>query len=114
MLAGCYQLGYEAGRYISLERLIEENKERYYETLESSSQGSHEAKHDSWPLVNFLLYVLKLAYGEFERRMWQKGVKGEETEVGEVLKHVADFKKVYDLEYDPGGWYPGDEGAERR
>ena len=29
-----YQLGFEVGRYISLERLIEQNKERYYETLE--------------------------------------------------------------------------------
>ncbi len=28
-----YHLGFEVGRYISLERLIEENKERYYETL---------------------------------------------------------------------------------
>jgi len=30
-------LGFEVGRYISLERLIEQNKERYYETL---GQGS--------------------------------------------------------------------------
>ena len=54
MLAGCYQLGYEVGRYISLERLIEENKERYYETLEASSQRWHGAKHEPWPLINFL------------------------------------------------------------
>ncbi len=27
------QLGYEVGRYISLERLVEQNKERYYEKL---------------------------------------------------------------------------------
>lgn len=39
LLVGCYQLGYEVGRHISLERLIEENKERYYETLEASSKG---------------------------------------------------------------------------
>jgi|GEM_PF-2348759 len=30
----CYHLGYEVGRYISRERLIEQNKERYYETFE--------------------------------------------------------------------------------
>ena len=42
-------LGIEVGRYISIERLIEENKERYYETLEQSSQGWHEGKHDPWP-----------------------------------------------------------------
>lgn len=41
LLLQCYQMGYEVGRYISLERLIEENKDRYYETLEQSSQGWH-------------------------------------------------------------------------
>ena len=33
LLLQCYHLGYEVGRYISLERLIEQNKDRYYETL---------------------------------------------------------------------------------
>jgi Fic family protein len=33
LLLNCYEFGFEVGRYISLERLIEENKERYYETL---------------------------------------------------------------------------------
>lgn len=51
-----------------------------------------------------------LVLGTIERKVWRKGVEGEETEVGEVLKHAADFKKVYDLEYDPGGWYPADAG----
>jgi hypothetical protein len=49
-----------------------------------------------------------LVLGTIEKRVWQQGVKGEETEAGGILKHVADFKKVYDLEYDPGGWYPAD------
>ena len=38
-LLQCYHLGFEVGRYISLERLIEQNKERYYETLKLSSDG---------------------------------------------------------------------------
>lgn len=69
LLLQCYQLGYEVGRYISLERTIEENKERYYETLEESSQGWHEGKHDPWPYINYLLYTLKVAYREFEERV---------------------------------------------
>lgn len=85
LLVGCYQLGYEVGRYISLERFIEENKERYYETLEASSQRWHEAKHDPWPLINFLLYILKLAYGEFGRRVGQTASpKGAKTEMIEA------------------------------
>jgi Fic family protein len=81
LLLGCCHLGYEVGRYISLERLIEENKERYYETLHASSQGWHEGKHDPWPYVNYLLYILKTSYAEFESRLGQvaqpKGAKAE-------------------------------------
>lgn len=69
LLLQCYHLGFEVGRYISLERTIEENKERYYETLEQSSQGWHEGKHDPWPFINYLLYILKVAYREFEERV---------------------------------------------
>jgi Fic family protein len=71
LLLQCYHLGYEVGRYISLERLIEQNKERYYETLERSSEGWHEGKHQPWPYVNFVLHTLKTAYREFEERVGQ-------------------------------------------
>lgn len=57
-LLGCYHCGLEAGRYISLERLIEQNKERYYEVLEQSSARWHEGRHDPWPTMNFLLFIL--------------------------------------------------------
>ena len=52
-LLACYHCGIEAGRYISLERIIEDNKERYYEVLEQSSQRWHDGKHDPWPTLNF-------------------------------------------------------------
>lgn len=96
LLLGCYHLGYEVGRYISLERLIEENKERYYETLEASSQGWHEGKHDSWHLINFLLYILKQAYGEFEGRVNQTASpKGAKTELVEAA--VESMKSSFTL-----------------
>jgi Fic family protein len=68
-LLQCHRLGYEVGRYVSLERLVEENKARYYETLELSSQGWHEGKHDPWPYINFVLSILKAAYREFAERV---------------------------------------------
>lgn len=81
LLLQCYHLGYEVGRYISLERVIEENKDRYYETLEESSQGWHDGTHDPWPYINYLLDILKAAYREFEERVRQtsspKGAKAE-------------------------------------
>jgi len=69
LLLQTYQLGFEVGRYISLERLIEQNKDRYYETLEASSHRWHEGKNDPWPYLNFLLYIIKSAYKEFESRV---------------------------------------------
>lgn len=66
-------VGYEVCRYISLERLIEQNLERYYETLEIGSQGWHQARHDPWPYISYLLFILKEAYGEFDERMEELG-----------------------------------------
>ena len=84
LLLQCYHLGYEVGRYISLERLIEQNKERYYETLELSSQRWHEGRHDPWPYINYLLFILKAAYREFEERVGQiKSPRGTKTELVE-------------------------------
>ena len=74
-------LGCEVGRYISLERLIEDNKERYYETLEQSSLGWHEGRHTPWPYINYLLFIIKAAYKEFEQRLGKlESRKGEKTE----------------------------------
>ena len=62
-----------------MERLIEEHKERYYETLEQSSQGWHEGRHDPWPYIGFILFILDQAYKEFEKRVGEtaspKGAK---------------------------------------
>ncbi|MCJ7832833.1 MAG: Fic family protein, partial [Deltaproteobacteria bacterium] len=87
-LLHCYHLGYEVGRYISLERIIEENKERYYETLDQSSQGWHEGRHDPWPYIIYILYILKTAHKEFESRLERiKSPRGEKT--GIVLQAIS-------------------------
>lgn len=91
-----YHLGYEVGRYISLERLIEQSKDRYYETLEQSSSGWHEGKHDPWPYIGYLLYVLRDAYKEFERRVGQEQPsKGAKAEL--VLQAIASQKEQFRL-----------------
>jgi Fic family protein len=99
-LLACYHSGLEVGRYISLERLIEENKERYYEVLEQSSQRWHEGKHDPWPAMNFLLFVLTQACREFEQRVCQlKSPRGEKTEsvLAAIGRQISSFR-VADLQ----------------
>ncbi len=93
-LLACYHCGIEAGRYTSLERLVEENKERYYEVLEQSSQRWHEGKHDPWPALNFLLFILTQACKEFERRVGQlKSPRGEKTALVEeaLARQTGEF-----------------------
>lgn len=99
LLLTCYHVGIEVGRYVSLERLIEDNKERYYETLELSSKGWHEGRHDPWPYIGFLLFIIKQAYDEFEKRASQIAVpRGGKTALVEaaIRQQVGEFS-VSDL-----------------
>ncbi len=66
-LLALYQHGYEVGRYVSLERIVEESQADYYEALRVSSQGWHEGRHDLIPWLNYFLPVLKRAYRELEK-----------------------------------------------
>ena len=94
LLQQCYHLGFEVGRYVSLERLIEQNKERYYETLEQSSEDWHQGKHDPWPYINYMLFILKTAYREFEERIGQvKAPRGEKTKL--VIRAINQSPEIF-------------------
>lgn len=65
-----YQAGYEVGRYVSLELVVEQTKESYYDTLFRSSQGWHEGRHSLVPWWEYFIGVMLLgAYREYERRV---------------------------------------------
>jgi len=64
-----YAAGYEVGRYISLERIIEQTKETYYEALRQSSERWDVGQHDLTPWHQYSLGVLVYAYREFEERV---------------------------------------------
>lgn len=48
-----YHFDYQVGRYISLERIFEESREGYYETLEKSFQKWHQGEHNILPWVTY-------------------------------------------------------------
>lgn len=89
-----YHFDCAVGRYISLERIFEESKESYYETLEASSQGWHEGQHDIAPWLGYFWGALLRAYKEFEERVGQiehgRGAKGDRVRA-EVLKRALPF-----------------------
>ena len=70
-LLALYQHGYDVGRYISLERLVEETRDDYYDVLQRSSTGWHEGRHDLFPWLNYFLTIVRGAYREFEDRVGQ-------------------------------------------
>jgi len=53
-----YREGYNVGRYISLEKLVEDTKEGYYETLGKASRGWHEGTHDASAWMEYFLGVM--------------------------------------------------------
>lgn len=61
-----YQSGYEVGRYVSLERLVNEARAGYYDSLQASGIGWHDGQHTIRPWLEYLLGILVAAYREFE------------------------------------------------
>ena len=64
-----YRAGYFVGKYISIEKLIVDSKETYYEALQESSIGWHEGKNEYLPFVRYVLGIVSAAYREFASRV---------------------------------------------
>ena len=64
-----YQHSYIVGKYISLEKLVEENKQTYYEALQESSTGWNAGSNNCLPFLQYLLGIVLKAYREFENRV---------------------------------------------
>lgn len=89
-----YHFDYVVGRFISLERIFEESKESYYDTLKASSQDWHEAAHTTAPWLDYFWGALLRAYKEFEERVGTiergRGAKGDRVR-SEILKRQRPF-----------------------
>ena len=89
-----YHAGHNVGRYISLERIIEESKETYYEALEASSRQWHDGTHDPLPWMTYFWGTLVRAYREFEERVGTvRGGRGSKTDLVEraVARRTSPF-----------------------
>ena len=85
-----YRTNYIVGKYISIEKIIEQSKETYYEALQASSFQWHENENDYVPFVKYMLGVIVAAYREFENRvdvMITKGYSKPER-VAEAIKQT--------------------------
>ena len=64
-----YKANYMVGKYISIEKIIEETKDNYYDTLEKSSTNWHNNENDYSYFVEYYLGILLNAYKEFDSRI---------------------------------------------
>jgi Fic family protein len=93
------------GKYISLERIIEQSKETYYEALQKSSKRWHDARHDIEPWLYYFLGTINSAYREFGQRVGSiKSPRGAKTElvIQAINSQMAEFS-ISDIERDCPG-----------
>lgn len=91
-----YRQGYEVARYISIERIIENTKDSYYETLEESSKDWHAGNHYALPFMTYYLSTLLAAYDEFENRA-DILIKPRGTKTEMVISAINRFKGEFTI-----------------
>ena len=86
-----YRAGYIVGKYISLEKLISDSKESYYEALGDSSAGWHEGENDYIPFIRYMLGVILAAYRDFGSRVETLIAKGlsKPGRVREIIRNTT-------------------------
>lgn len=85
-----YRAGYVVGKYISIEKLIENTKDSYYECLQQSSKGWHENANDYESFVQYMLGIVTAAYREFSSRVKLITAEGmsKPDRVREIIKNT--------------------------
>lgn len=73
--------GFEVGRYISLESLIEQRKEDYYAVLGRCSVGWHSGENEIIPWWNFFLGIVRSAYQGLEEQVASAPVRRGKSEL---------------------------------
>lgn len=99
-----YKAGYLVGKYISIEKLIEETRESYYDSLSKSSKNWHTNKNKYSCFVEYMLGVILAAYKEFAERVEyvaDKKMKAAERIAVVFIRSVAPINKAYIMEKCP-------------
>lgn len=78
--------GYTVGRYVSLEQVVAESADAYYQALLESTHGWHEDTADPWPWLSYFTDVIADAYTVFAERTAAAKTPG--TKQQRVREHV--------------------------
>ncbi len=90
---------YNVGKYVSLEQIIANTADEYYEALLASTHGWHERAHDPWPWLNYFVSTLTTAYDTFDRRASSDRSTGtKQQRVRDyVVNHASDIFRFSDI-----------------
>ena len=80
--------GYIVGKYVSMEKLMEESGQAYREALQQSVQGWHEGENDYVPFVRYALGIIAAAYRSFSSQVRALAASGmsKPDRVREIIK----------------------------
>lgn len=90
-----YRCDYFVGKYISIERKIENTKSAYYSALKKSNANWLEGKNTYTPFIKYMLKIILSAYRDFESRVDIFGKnKSAYTSVGSAVNEkIGKFTK---------------------
>lgn len=100
-----YKAGFGVGRFISLEQIVDDSRETYYDSLAAASRGWNEGSHSLLPWWQYFLGILLDAYRTFEQRVGETraphGAKGERVRQA-IERMPARFRFADLVEAAPG------------
>jgi Fic family protein len=91
--------GYTVSRYVSLEQLIADSADSYYQALLDSTHGWHEGEADPWPWLGYFVSVLASGYRVFATRAAasRDGGSKQDRVRDYVLRHAPDEFRMADV-----------------
>jgi Fic family protein len=64
-----YKAGFTVARYVGVERLVEDTKASYYESLRASSERWHDGQHSLVPWWEYFLGITLAAYEQLDQKL---------------------------------------------
>lgn len=91
--------GYGVVRYVSLEQLIADTADRYYQSLLDSTHDWHQGRANPWPWLSYFVTTLAHAYARFaERAAADRKPGSKQARVREfVLRHASPVFRFADV-----------------
>lgn len=99
-----YKNGYIVGKYISIEKIVENTKESYYETLKKSSINWYTNNNDYSFFTEYYLSIILRAYKDFSNRieyMTNKKMTAKDRILLLIEKNIAKISKKQITEICP-------------